>query len=233
MIVLPWLEQAWALIQLPLLAGAVGVLWGFSEIIGKFNIETPQALRTGGGWLLLVVNFIAAALCFAVVAAFVPAANNWGAAIIAGLAWPTVIRNTSFKLGQPLDGEQSHAAVRFEQVYASIQGLCLMMINKVVTRRRMELMADLMQLDVKTLEQHARQSLIMSALSLNGAPSSVPGSTTEPQSRADAYVDMIMGLEADNAVKKAMLVATVVNRFGPDTLKHLLKQERARKRNAT
>lgn len=210
----------WELVQLPLLAGLIGLLWGLSEIIGKFNIDTVRALRTGGSWVLLVVNFLAAALCFIVIAAFVAGANNWGVAIIVGIAWPTVIRNASIKLSQPLDGpNQEQAAVRFEQAYGQVQRLCQLMINKALTRQRLNLMTELLQLPLETLEHHARIALIASPLQHDqGMPS-------------DNYIDQIMKKKDDETVKKALLTATVLNYFGRETLDDLLKQERKAQRS--
>jgi hypothetical protein len=108
-----------------LMAGAIGFIWGLSEIIGAFKNETGRALRTGGAWLLVWLNFGAAAGIFMLVASVIPEANNWLTAVFVGFAWPTIIRNTSFKLAQPLQSEPTRdtAVVRFEQAYSTIQDL--------------------------------------------------------------------------------------------------------------
>lgn len=54
---------AWGLV-----AGAIGFVWGLSEIIDAFKNETGRALRTGGAWLLIWLNFGAAAGIFLLVA---------------------------------------------------------------------------------------------------------------------------------------------------------------------
>src|SRR5712691_9825320 len=69
-----------------LMAGAIGFVWGLSEIIGAFKNETGRALRTGGAWLLVWLNFGAAAGIFMLVASVIPEANNWLTAVFVGFA---------------------------------------------------------------------------------------------------------------------------------------------------
>jgi hypothetical protein len=198
-----------------LLAGLISAIWGFSEIIGKFNLDTWRALRTAGAWMLVGVNFLAALLSYGLVAALIPSANSWGAAILVGLAWPTVLRNTSIKLSQPIDNQgQQEAMVRFEEVYARIQNLAQLMINGVLTRQRLALAGELNTLTLKTLERHARQALVLSPLQ------------EEQKMPDDSYVDEIMARKVDDTVKKALLIAVVLNYFGRDTLNDLIKKER-------
>lgn len=204
-----------------ILAGLISAIWGLSEIIGKFNLDTGRALRTGGAWMLIGVNFLAALISYCLVVALIPAANNWGAAILIGLAWPTVLRNTSIKLSQPIDNQgQKEAMVRFEEVYARIQNLAQLMINGVLTRQRLALAGELSTLSLKTLERHARQALVLSPLQ------------EEQKMPDDSYVDEIMQRDADDAVKKSLLIAVVLNYFGRDTLNDLVKKERKDKNGA-
>ena len=198
-----------------LLAGLISAIWGFSEIIGKFNLDTWRALRTAGAWMLVGVNFLAALLSYLLVTALIPSANTWGAAILVGLAWPTVLRNTSIKLSQPIDNQgQKEAMVRFEEVYARIQNLAQLMINGVLTRQRLALAGELNTLTLKTLERHARQALVLSPLQ------------EEQKMPDDSYVDEIIQRKVDDTVKKALLIAVVLNYFGRDTLNDLIKKER-------
>lgn len=198
-----------------LLAGLISAIWGFSEIIGKFNLDTWRALRTAGAWMLIGVNFLAALLSYWLVAALIPSANSWGAAILIGLAWPTVLRNTSIKLSQPIDNQgQREAMVRFEEGYARIQNLAQLMINGVLTRQRLALAGELNTLSLKTLERHARQALVLSPLQ------------EEQKMPDDSYVDEIIARQVDDAVKKALLIAVVLNYFGRDTLNDLIKKEK-------
>lgn len=198
-----------------LLAGLISAIWGFSEIIGKFNLDTWRALRTAGAWMLVGVNFLAALLSYLLVTALIPSANTWGAAILVGLAWPTVLRNTSIKLSQPIDNQgQKEAMVRFEEVYARIQNLAQLMINGVLTRQRLALAGELNTLTLKTLERHARQALVLSPLQ------------EEQKMPDDSYVDAIIQRQVDDTVKKALLIAVVLNYFGRDTLNDLIKKER-------
>jgi len=197
-----------------LLAGLISAIWGFSEIIGKFNLDTWRALRTAGAWMLIGVNFLAALLSYLLVAALIPSANTWGAAILVGLAWPTVLRNSSIKLSQPIDNQgQKEAMVRFEEVYARIQNLAQLMINGVLTRQRLALAGELNTLSLKTLERHARQALVLSPLQ------------EEQKMPDDSYVDEIIKRQVDDTVKKALLIAVVLNYFGRDTLNDLIKKE--------
>jgi hypothetical protein len=204
-----------ALLGYGLLAGLISAIWGFSEIIGKFNLDTWRALRTAGAWMLVGVNFLAALLSYLLVAALIPSANTWGAAILVGLAWPTVLRNSSIKLSQPIDNQgQKEAMVRFEEVYARIQNLAQLMINGVLTRQRLALAGELNTLTLKTLERHARQALVLSPLQ------------EEQKMPDDSYVDEIIKRQVDDTVKKALLIAVVLNYFGRDTLNDLIKKER-------
>ena len=198
-----------------LLAGLISAIWGFSEIIGKFNLDTWRALRTAGAWMLIGVNFLAALLSYLLVAALIPSANAWGAAILVGLAWPTVLRNTSIKLSQPIDNQgKKEAMVRFEEVYARIQNLAQLMINGVLTRQRLALAGELSTLSLKTLERHARQALVLSPLQ------------EEQKMPDDSYVDEIMQRQVDDTVKKSLLIAVVLNYFGRDTLNDLIKKDK-------
>lgn len=203
-----------------LLAGAVGFFWGFSEIIGAFKTETGRALRTSGAWLLLTVNFAAAALIFLLLASVIPGANTWLTAILVGFAWPTIIRNTSFKLAQPLQSKKASeaAAVRFEQAYAAIQDLAYHLINNRLTRERTRLVIAATQHDLTALERLARTAAISEALQ-------GPDNKT-----ADAFITEILKQERDEAIKKAQLAAFIINRFDRATLDDLIKERRREQR---
>jgi len=102
-----WLATLWTQPWVPtllwaLLAGAIGLLWGLGELVGAFKNETGRSLRTSGAWLLLLLNFAAAAVAYGLVVAVASGANSWLTAVAVGVAWPTVIRNTTLKLVQPL-----------------------------------------------------------------------------------------------------------------------------------
>lgn len=199
-----------------LVAGAVGLVWGFSEIVGAFQAETGRALRTLGAWLLLGLNFAAAALIFLLLAAVIPAANTWLTAILVGFAWPTVIRNTSFKLAQPLQSRKTSeaAAVRFEQAYATIQELAYKLINNRLTRERTRLVIAATQYDLNVLEQLARTAAISEALQ---------GKDTKS---ADEFITAILQQDRDETIKKAQLAAFIINRFDRATLDDLIREHR-------
>lgn len=201
----------------PLIAGAVGAIWGVGELIGAFKNETGRAIRMGGAFLLIGVNFLAALLVYLLVAALVPAAASWSAAILVGLAWPTVIRNSAIKLAQPLDAAdaQESAAVRFDQLYARVQDLASQLINGDLTRQRLTLIGDATKLEIRTIERYARMALIASPLQeKQGMP-------------ASDFIDRILNEEKwGNEIKKAYLAAFIINNFGRQVLLDALRNER-------
>lgn len=194
-----------------MLAGLVGAVWALSEIIGQFRTETPRALITWGSWMLIVVNFVAATVIFLLAIRLMPDAKNWPGALLIGLSWPTVFRNASLKLLQPLDEskDRESAAVRMEQMYANIQKLALQLINSRLTRQRMRLLARATRHALGDLEKYARQ---MSAIS--------------PQEIDSNFIDQLMARQVDEDYKKALLVALVMNTFTRDALDDFLKENR-------
>jgi len=226
-----------------LLAGLVGFLWGMSEIVGAFKTETGRALNTGGAWLLVFFNFFAAASIYLIVASLVAGANTWLTAILVGLAWPTVVRNVSFKLAQPLQPEplRDAAAVRLEEAYASVQALARQLINATLTRQRMQLVAQAVELDLKELEKMARLAVIAAPLPPKAAPApnadDTPSDSDEPP--AD-FITLIMKREVSNDIKKALLAAFILEYFDRRTLEEMVrdlrkprKENKAAKPNAT
>jgi hypothetical protein len=216
-----WLAELWALpaVQMlawALLAGAIGLLWGFAEIIGAFKNETGRALRTGGAWLILWLNFAAAMVTFLLVAAIIPEARSWLAAAAAGLAWPTILRNTTVKLAQPLQpGQQDDSfALRFERAYGSVQSLARQLINTSLTRQRMKLVARATELDLAELEKQARLAVISSPLP--------PGEGGPP----DEFITRIMQREDPDEIKKALLAAFILQFFDRSTLDDMLRTRR-------
>ena len=201
-------------LTLCLIAGAVGFFWGLSEIVGAFKNETGRALRTSGAWLLVLLNFGAAALVFLFIGSIVPGANNWITAVLVGLAWPTIIRNTSIKLAQPLQPKKTTeaAAVRFEQAYAAIQDLAYQLINNPLTRERTRLVMGAVRYDLDALEQMARMAAISAPLQPQG------GKT------ADEYITEILKQPREEPIKKALLAAFILNQFGRATLDDLTKE---------
>jgi len=197
-----------------LLAGAVGLFWGLSEIVGAFKNETGRALTTFGAWLLIVLNFAAAALVFLFVASIIPNANTWITAVVVGFAWPTVIRNTSIKLAQPLQPKKTTeaAAVRFEQAYAAIQDLAYQLINNPLTRERTRLVMRALRYDLAALEQMARLVAISAPMQ------------TEANKTPDQYITEIMQRQSEEPIKKAYLATFIINGYGRGTLDDLTKE---------
>ena len=194
-----------------MLAGSVGAIWALSEIIGQSRTETPRALFTWGSWMLIIVNFIAATVIFLLAIRLMPDAKTWPGALLIGLSWPTVFRNASLKLLQPLDEskDRESAAVRMELIYANIQKLALQLINSRLTRQRMRLLVQATRFDLTDLEKYARQ---MSAIS--------------PQQIDSNFIDQLMARPGDEDYKKALLVALVMNTFTRDALDDFLKENK-------
>lgn len=194
---------------LSLLAGCIGAVWALSEIVGEFQTETPRALRTPGAWLLVAVNFLAAALIFRMAAEIAPGARSWLAALVIGLSWPTVFRNISLKLTQPISEQAGNetAAIRLEQAYANVQKLALQLVNSVLTRQRMRLLTRVMQTDLKDLERYARH---MSAVS--------------PQQISADFIDLVMQRNVDEDAKKAHLTALLINTFNRHVLDDFIRE---------
>lgn len=218
-----WLTTVWALpaVQMAawaVMAGMVGALWGVSEIVGAFKIETGRALRTGGAWLLILFNFVASGLIYLLAAATLVGANGWLTAILVGLAWPTVFRNLSFKLAQPLDSNNVNetAAVRIEQAYRSVQALAQQLIDASITRQRMKLVDRALKLPLADLEKKARLAVIVSPV-----PSGQEG-------LPDDYVNKIMARAQDDEIKKALLATFILTRFSRETLEEMLSDLRRR-----
>ena len=217
------MEGFWQTVGLGVLSGCVSLIWSIGEIVGAFKNETGRAMRASGAWMLIGVNFLAAALIFIFLASVIAEANSWLTAVLVGLAWPTVIRNTSIKLAQPLqpDSARDAAAVRFEQAYANVQNLARQMINSTLTRQRMKLVLNATGSPLDRLERFARFTLIASPL---GTDQGMP---------PDQFIDQIMAKQADEEIKKALLAAFILANFGRDTLEDFLKdQPRQRNRPA-
>lgn len=208
-----WINDALhnQMLGMGLLAGGIGALWALGEIIGEFRAETGRALRTWGAWLLIVVNFIAAALIFVFAVSLVPTTRGWASAVLIGFAWPTVFRNVSLKLTQPLNDapENEATAVRVEKLYAAIQRLALQLINSVLTRQRINLMSTALHQDLPALETFARRMIAFS-----------------PQVVDPAIVDQVLARQTTDEVKKAYLAALVMNTFTRSALEDFIKENK-------
>jgi hypothetical protein len=211
----------WQWLQLALLAGLIGLFSGLIELIGAFGNESWRALRTFGAWLLLGVNFLGAALIYILVASVADSALNAWAAIVVGLAWPTVVRNLSIKLGQPIEGDanQQSAALRLEQAYATLQKLSKQMIDGTVVRQRMRLLRDLTELEFTELDRLARMAVVLSK-------------QADPVEALEYINKLTADGGTDNEVRKAMLAAYILNNFGRDLLEDEMNlRKKGRRRN--
>lgn len=238
-----WSMPAVQLAVWSLFAGFVGFLWGMSEIVGAFKTETGRALNTGGAWLLIFFNFFAAAAIYLVVANLVVGANTWLVAILVGLAWPTVVRNLSFKLAQPLQPEplRDAAAVRLEEAYAAVQALARQLINATLTRQRMQLVAQAAELDMRELEKMARLAVIAAPLPPGAAPSHPPATddaarpgqpaATEEQAPKD-FITLIMQRQVSSDIKKALLAAFILEYFDRRTLEEMVRDLRKQRKTS-
>lgn len=206
-------------VLLVVIAAAVGFVWGLSEIVGAFKFDTRRALGTGGAWLLLLTNAFAAGGIYLFIASLIPGLDKWYAALLMGLAWPTVIRNANIKLAASMQaapsineaGDREAASIRFEQIYANFQNLARQMINASLTRQRMKLVTRSTRLDLAKLESHARLLLIASPLQSDGMPGS-------------AFIDEIMKRADADEVKKALLAVFILTHFGRDALDEFIRQ---------
>lgn len=211
---LAWLDNP--TFWLTALAGAVGALWAMSEIVGEFRAETGRALRTSGAWLLVIVNFAAAAVIFRLTVRVAPGAANWPSALLIGFAWPAFFRNVTLKLSQPLgeakDGET--AAIRFEQAYANVQRLALQLINSMLTRQRARMVAEALRSDLEEIAKYARR---LGAIS--------------PQQLDDKskWIDSILERNIDEDAKKTYLIALVMNDFTRGALDDFIRENKKRK----
>lgn len=223
-----WLVATWGWLQLPLLAGMIGLFSGLIELIGAFGNESGRALRTFGAWLLLGVNLLGAALIYVLVSSVAPSALNPWAAIVVGLAWPTVVRNLSIKLGQPIEGDASQqaAALRLEQAYGTLQKLSKQMIDGTVVRQRMRLLRDLTELEFAELDRLARMAVVLSK-------QADPVEALEYINKLTASGGDAGGAGGtDNEVRKAMLAAYILNNFGRDLLEDEMSLRKRGKRRA-
>lgn len=229
-----WSNPVVQLLVWSLFAGFVGFLWGMSEIVGAFKTETGRALKTGGAWLLVFFNFFAAASIYLIVANLVTGANTWLVAILVGLTWPTVVRNLSFKLAQPLQPEplRDAAAVRLEEAYAAVQALARQLINATLTRQRMQLVAQAIELDLRDLEKMARLAVIAAPLPPGAAPHPPPADDGDAPPPIDAdeaprdFITLIMKREVSSDIKKAMLAAFILEFFDRRTLEEMVRDLR-------
>ncbi|MGH9754742.1 MAG: hypothetical protein ACREA2_18345 [Blastocatellia bacterium] len=215
---LAWLNNPtfWPTFWLTALAGAVGAVWALAEIVGKFQAETGRALRTSGAWLLVIINFVAAAVIFLLAVRVAPEAANWPSALLIGFAWPTFFRNVTLKLAQPL-GEAKDAeaaAIRLEQAYANVQKLALLLINSVLTRQRARAVAEALRSDLEEIAKYARRIIIIS-----------------PQQIDDKskWIDSILERNIDEDAKKTYLVALIMNDFTRGALDDFIRENKKRK----
>lgn len=213
---LAWLNNP--TVWLTALAGAVGAVWALAEIIGEFRAETGRALRTSGAWLLVIVNFIAAAIIFLMAINLAPGARNWMSAFFIGIAWPTVFRNVTLKLAQPL-GEGAGAetaAIRLERAYANVQELALQLINSVLTRQRARLLAEALRYDLEEIVKYARRMIAISP------------QQQKPEEKL-SLIDSLLERNIDDDAKKTYLVALVMNDFTRSALDDFIRERKNRR----
>lgn len=218
------------------LAAAVGFVWGLSEIVGMFKFDTGHALRTRGAWLLLLINAAASGGVYLFLAGLIPGLDQWHAALLIGLAWPTVIRNANIKLAGSLDpNAEQGAAIRLEQIYANFQGLARRLINAALARQRVQLVLQATQFDLKALEHHAR--LLQKAAPLGDQAKAQASAQTDAQADAPAntnvnYIDLILQSNADDEAKKVALAVYIIENFGREALEEFMRRQRSQRRPA-
>jgi len=220
--------------HLPLIAisAAVGFVWGLSELVSAFVLDTGYALRTLGAWLLLLVNAFAPAFIYVLAASFIPELYVWQAAVAVGLAWPILIRNLQFNFSARIadavddwDAAEKATAVRFEQIYTNFQSLAYRMINAQLAYQRAGLIARVTtDCDLKDLEAHARRLCIAKPVPMSDEHDE-ENINDEPCSR---YIDDIMMRESDDE-KKMYLAAFIINYFGRASLEEFIRQQKRKK----
>ncbi|MEM7134443.1 MAG: hypothetical protein AAF702_49715 [Chloroflexota bacterium] len=208
-----------SILYLGLLAGLVGGLWGLSEIVGAFKDETGRALQNGGAWLLLGINFLFAAGIYLVISVLVNGANHWIVALFMGLAWPTVLRNASFKLGQPLIPSEGRdpAVIRLEVAYEKVQDLAYQLINSALTRQRIGLLSQVNRYELAELEIFTRRAIEASPLQ-------------DDLTTTRAFIGRISNREIPDASKKDLLVALLLRKFGRHVLTDFMREQEERPR---
>jgi len=212
-------------ILLVLLAALVGFVWGLSEIVSAFRTETGRALRTGGAWLLILSNTVAAGGVYLFAATAVAGLDNWHSALLIGLTWPTILRNLNIKVAQPIQPpktpeearERDAAVIRFEQMYAGFQDLARQLINAALTRQRMALVNKAIELDLAALEKQARLLIATAPLQSSAA-------------EANQYVDAVLNRPDVEDIKEALLAAFIMNNFSRSALEDLVAQHERQKR---
>ncbi len=193
------------------IAGSMGGIWALSEIIGQFRTETARALRTWGAWMLVLFNIVAAAVIYLLIIGLAPGARTWPTALAVGLAWPTIFRNASLKLSQPITDAQgaNSPAIRLEEVYGNIQKLALQLINGVLTRQRTRLLTEALRFELGDLERYARRMIALS-----------------PQQVDATLIDKVLERNIDDEAKKAYLAALVMDTFTRSALDDFIREKR-------
>ena len=222
------------LLPLAALSAAVGVVWGLSELVSAFALDTGYALRTLGAWLLLLVNAFAPAFIYVLAASFFPDLYAWQAAVAIGLAWPVVIRNLHFNFSARIadaasdDPVDQAASVRFEQIYTNFQSLAYRMINAQLAHQRAGLITRVVtDCDLNDLEAHARRLCIAQPVPMRDERENENLSNE----RCSGYIDDIMMRESVDE-KKMYLSAFIINHFGRASLEEFIRQQKHKVRKS-
>jgi len=222
------------LLPLAALSAAVGVVWGLSELVSAFALDTGYALRTLGAWLLLLVNAFAPAFIYVLAASFFPDLYAWQAAVAIGLAWPVVIRNLHFNFSARIadaasdDSVDQAASVRFEQIYTNFQSLAYRMINAQLAHQRAGLITRVVtDCDLNDLEAHARRLCIAQPVPMRDERENENLSNE----RCSEYINDIMMRESVDE-KKMYLSAFIINYFGRASLEEFIRQQKHKVRKS-
>ena len=242
------------LLPLAALSAAVGVVWGLSELVSAFVLDTRYALRTSGAWLLLIVNALVPAFVYILAASSIPELGTWQAAVVIGVAWPVVIRNLKFKFsaGTAAASDGSNAvdqdSVHFERIYNNFQSLAYRMINAEIAHQRAKLITNAMtNCNLNDLAAHARRLCHSQPLpNVQGKKGDIRGEKSnledkqgdiqgkkvnaeDEQCENDSccYIEEIMeNNKIDDDAKKIRLSSWVIQNFGREALEEFIQQQK-------
>ena len=135
------------------LAGFLGAVWAFTEIVQTFASDLRRVFRTGWTWLFIGVNVAFTSLAYAIVQGVAGDVNPWWLALAAAAGGESLLR-TQVNLFQPLHPAYPAAALLpFSALYSRFQDFCHFQIDQALISERMDLLEEAVQLPEKVLRQ--------------------------------------------------------------------------------
>jgi len=120
-------------------AGAVGAVLALFEIGQTFKRNLLKALSCRWGWLLVLVNFVTAAITCVLVTKLGPQNKPWLTVIAVGLTFPAVLRSRLTLYRQAAasrDAAATEVSVSLERFYKTLQETCYQETNIVLAAER-------------------------------------------------------------------------------------------------